>query len=99
MAPRGRRITFDIIFFIPFWRLSVSSAMPIYRDLMARRATASLNASGLSIVTVVVLGPMYLTLNLLMCELSRGPKSWSMPAGAGAADQWICPRLTLNGPL
>ena len=40
--------------------------MPFCKNLMDHRVTVSLNASGLFIVTVVVLGPMCLDLALLM---------------------------------
>jgi hypothetical protein len=46
----------------PLWRPRRHLAMHVCKTLMARRVTASLNASGLFIVTVAGLGPMFLDL-------------------------------------
>jgi hypothetical protein len=53
-------------FLCPFWRHRRDLAMPVCKKLMDHQATASRNASGLFIVTVAGLGPMFLDLALLM---------------------------------
>ena len=66
MDDHGRRITTATPSSILFWRHRRDLVMPFCKNLMDHRVTVSLNASGLFIVTVAVLGPMCLDLALLM---------------------------------
>ena len=97
MDGHGRRITIATPSSIVFWRNKRELTMPICKNLMNHQVTVSLNTSGLFIVNVAGLRPMFLDLALLMWKVPPRWKSWSMPDGVRAEVQWICLRPTSNG--